>query len=178
MKKFFILLVLCLLSSNSIFSQMIYKNEYNNVDQIVFGDKCVIIQMDQQPAFSMPLLGIDPTGTYFTYGNNAGGIAFTLDFKKMTIVVFNKGNMEFTYVSGISPMPNGYSSPSPQKEWTKTETCSYCNGKGWIVGSSTPTYGNTGTKWCSECQMRVPRSHSHDECPSCRGRGTIKKVNY
>lgn len=55
----------------------------------------------------------------------------------------------------------------------KQETCSLCHGKGWIAGSKSPTYGNTGTHWCQECGQNVLWSHSHDLCPSCRGKGTI-----
>lgn len=61
---------------------------------------------------------------------------------------------------------SGNASPTRQKK-----TCSLCNGRGWIAGAKTPTYGNMGTKWCSDCGRDVPLSHSHDSCPSCRGLG-------
>jgi hypothetical protein len=50
-------------------------------------------------------------------------------------------------------------------------TCSMCGGKGWIAGNKAPTYGITGTHWCSECGRDVTGSHSHDQCPSCGGTG-------
>ena len=52
------------------------------------------------------------------------------------------------------------------------KTCSLCHGKGWIAGSKSPKYGNTGTYWCQECGRDVLMSHSHDVCPSCGGKGT------
>lgn len=54
--------------------------------------------------------------------------------------------------------------------------CSLCHGKGWIAGTSTPTYGSGGTYYCSECGRNVPASHSHDRCPSCNGKGYIEKI--
>lgn len=56
---------------------------------------------------------------------------------------------------------------------TSRKKCSLCHGKGWIAGSKSPTYGNTGTYYCSECQRNVPQSHSHDRCPSCGGKGYV-----
>lgn len=57
------------------------------------------------------------------------------------------------------------------------KTCSFCHGRSWIAGSKTPTYGNGGTHWCSECHREVGASHSHDRCPSCVGRGTVPSIN-
>lgn len=59
---------------------------------------------------------------------------------------------------------------------TVKSTCSLCGGKGWIAGSSTPTYGNSSTHWCTECARTVGASHSHNRCPSCSGLGYIKKI--
>lgn len=55
----------------------------------------------------------------------------------------------------------------------RKKRCSLCNGKGWISGSKTTTYGNLGTTWCEECGREVPTSHSHDRCPSCGGTGYV-----
>lgn len=55
----------------------------------------------------------------------------------------------------------------------KTRKCSYCGGKGWVAGSRTTTYGVTGTYYCGECGREVNRSHSHDMCPSCGGKGEV-----
>lgn len=57
------------------------------------------------------------------------------------------------------------------------KTCSMCNGKGWVPGFKTATYGDMSRYWCTECHEEVGASHSHDQCPSCRGTGktvTIK----
>lgn len=56
---------------------------------------------------------------------------------------------------------------------TSAKRCSLCKGKGWIAGSSTPTYGNTNSHWCEECGREVNASHSHDQCPSCSGKGYV-----
>lgn len=60
---------------------------------------------------------------------------------------------------------------SGNQSYNKQSTCSLCEGKGWIRGSRTPTYGNTGQIYCSECNGHFPHSHSHDRCPACQGRG-------
>ena len=57
-----------------------------------------------------------------------------------------------------------------------TKQCSLCHGKGWIAGTSTPTYGSGGTHYCYECGREVYASHSHDRCPSCSGRGTVPTI--
>lgn len=76
-----------------------------------------------------------------------------------------KGNSTSTYNNSTS---SGTTSRSKH-------TCSFCNGKGWRTGSKTPTYGSTTRYWCEECDRMVNPSHSHDMCPSCRGRGYIIK---
>lgn len=76
----------------------------------------------------------------------------------------------------MSQVENNINRSSPSFEGTSSssrKTCSLCHGKGWIRGSSTATYGNTGTHWCSECGEQVNASHSHNKCPSCGGKGYI-----
>ncbi|MDR1180717.1 MAG: hypothetical protein LBL13_01900 [Bacteroidales bacterium] len=75
----------------------------------------------------------------------------------------------------ISPF-SGSSGSSSAKSSTYEEICSRCKGKGWVVGSKTPTYGNTGDRWCSDCNEYVIPSHSHDRCTSCMGRGKITRI--
>ena len=72
-------------------------------------------------------------------------------------------------------IPSAPSYDSEQSSTSRT-TCSLCKGKGWIKGSKTPTYGSTGTHWCSECSENVNASHSHDSCPSCGGKGYYNKI--
>lgn len=62
---------------------------------------------------------------------------------------------------------SGSGTTKSNSETVKT-ICSFCKGKGWIPGNSTPTYGNTGTYKCKECDIFVTQSHSHDRCPSCK----------
>lgn len=73
-------------------------------------------------------------------------------------------------------MENGNSNNTESNSSTYQQTCSLCKGKGWIAGSKTPTYGNSGTHWCSECRKTVNASHSHDICPSCSGKGYYNKI--
>lgn len=70
---------------------------------------------------------------------------------------------------------NGTYSNGGSTTTTSTKQCSLCKGKGWIAGSSTPTYGNTSSYWCEECSSEVNASHSHDRCPSCGGKGYISR---
>jgi hypothetical protein len=83
-----------------------------------------------------------------------------------------------TYPVGMPTVPSAAPTPnnSSAKSATYEETCSMCNGKGWIPGSKTPTYGNTSTHWCSECNRNVSGSHSHDLCPSCGGKKTRTRI--
>jgi hypothetical protein len=70
-----------------------------------------------------------------------------------------------------NPFASPFSGPaSSGKSSSRQSTCSYCLGKGWVAGGSTPCYG-TGNKYCNECRQTVSCSHSHDRCPSCGGKG-------
>lgn len=40
----------------------------------------------------------------------------------------------------------------------------------------TPTYGDMSRYWCKECKEEVGASHSHDQCPSCRGTGRTTTI--
>ncbi|MCM1452544.1 MAG: tetratricopeptide repeat protein [Clostridium sp.] len=57
----------------------------------------------------------------------------------------------------------------------KTKDCSLCDGKGWIVGNSTASFAG-GSKYCDECKKTVHESHSHDQCPACRGTGKVTTI--
>ncbi len=73
----------------------------------------------------------------------------------------------------------GFDAPStgnPREQITFSEhTCDLCGGKRTIVDNTATTFGNTGTKYCSDCGQNVPLYHQHIPCPSCRGRGTTRK---
>ena len=83
---------------------------------------------------------------------------------QLKAAMYGGGNINYNNNSGS--MNSGSSGSSVGQK-----TCSYCNGKGWVAGSKTTTYGNMGTYWCNDCHRDVPQSHSHDHCPSCNGRG-------
>lgn len=78
------------------------------------------------------------------------------------------GNSYSTYPSSSYSNSSDHTGSSNHQP----STCSMCNGKGWIKGNSTPTYGNMDTHWCSDCGEQVSASHSHDICPSCGGKGS------
>lgn len=69
-------------------------------------------------------------------------------------------------------LPNYDTPPSSVTQ----QTCSMCGGKGWVAGFKTPTYGNMSRYWCNDCHEEVGASHSHDECPSCRGTGQTPTI--
>ena len=75
-------------------------------------------------------------------------------------------------------IPNINPPTSGGQKYTKQSQCTTCNGRGWIQGSRTPTYGNTGEIYCRECGGYFLHSHSHDRCPTCQGRGYITKIQY
>lgn len=158
---------------------MIYKSDTGNTAIVIFTGNNVTFCVDDQSPITLSFLGT--MGGFYNFGNVGaqGGLAFTANLRTMYLVFFNYGKMEFKYVSGSSLFnPNNnyeYQPQRPQNNQSKEVTCSYCNGKGWVIGNSTPTYGNMGTKWCDECHDYFVRSHSHDRCPSCMGRGVIKK---
>lgn len=66
-------------------------------------------------------------------------------------------------------------SSSDAKSRVKTKDCSLCRGKGWIAGTSGMSMGGY-THYCKECGREVPSSHSHDDCPSCRGNGKVTRI--
>lgn len=61
---------------------------------------------------------------------------------------------------------------------TYNETCTICDGRGWIEGSSTATYGDTSQYYCNECGKIVNSSHSHNTCPGCNGKGYTTRIRY
>lgn len=68
------------------------------------------------------------------------------------------------------------SSGNPRNPITFSDhTCSLCGGKGTIVDNGATTFGLDKTKYCSECGRNVGLSHRHIQCPSCGGKGTVRK---
>ena len=97
------------------------------------------------------------------------------------ILYLERASMLYTFDLSSSATPPNYmgggnSGHIGSNSSTYRQTCSLCGGKGWIAGSKTPTYGNSGTHWCSECGKTVNASHSHDSCPSCGGKGYYNKI--
>lgn len=64
-----------------------------------------------------------------------------------------------------------------QTSIVKTKDCSMCHGKGWIAGTSGVSFSSSHSYYCDECHREVPSSHSHDQCPSCRGKCQITTLN-
>jgi len=77
--------------------------------------------------------------------------------------------------SNVYSNQSGYNAPAYGSSSSTSQTqrqCTLCNGKGWIVGNSTPVY-DMGEMYCGECGGYYPNSHSHNRCPSCQGRGYL-----
>ncbi len=108
-------------------------------------------------------------------GNSNNTCEFNLNSRRMTMV-FNGS----AYTFNILGPKESYQAPRASSPSSVTNTndnsrrCSLCGGKGWRAGNKTPVY-NMGTTYCRECDGYFPNSHSHDQCPSCQGRGY---VNY
>lgn len=73
--------------------------------------------------------------------------------------------------NGWYPAPAQYNNNSSNQNSSSRspKKCGACGGKGWVPDTSGPSFGNE--KWCSECERRVPASHYHKTCPSCKGNG-------
>ncbi len=97
-----------------------------------------------------------------------------IEGKKQTAYYLQNGNSysgSYSTPSYNNNNNSGYTDP-------KTKTCSYCKGKGWVAGSRNTTYGINTPYYCSTCGETVNASHSHDQCPSCGGRGAITTTGY
>ena len=88
------------------------------------------------------------------------------------IVQPNKTNSQSFIANSAAQKSNGNSGESR----TKTRTCSMCNGKGWIAGTSTASFDSSTSYYCEDCHREVPSSHSHDICPSCMGKKEITTI--
>lgn len=132
--------------------------------------------------YAMSPVGIHNDG--FTYAGNGAQILLSFMGEKFVLAIGDRIIDTFTIDPSSSQMSGGFAAPSNgysngggnSEGATYRQTCSFCNGRGWRAGFSTPTYGNTGTHYCSECGKEVGASHSHDHCPSCMGRGYIEKI--
>lgn len=108
-------------------------------------------------------------------GDKDGGLKYIFS---VSGVVDKYGNT----VNTNSNTYNAYPQTSPKSNsgsstdnYKRRVTCSYCTGKGWVPGNSTPSYGSSTKSYCNECEKMVIPSHSHDRCSSCMGRGYIEK---
>lgn len=65
---------------------------------------------------------------------------------------------------------NNSSNTYQQRRKREKRVCGSCDGKGWVPETKgVPSFGQT--KWCSTCDKKVPSSHYHATCPSCKGTG-------
>lgn len=81
-------------------------------------------------------------------------------------------------MGGTYDMSSPSASPSgnPRDPITfSNHTCALCGGKGTIIDNGGTTFGLDKTKYCSECGQNVSLSHRHIQCPSCSGKGTVRK---
>ena len=120
----------------------------------------------------------------FLYQNPGEKNAVFMSKTNFSIILYlERASMLYTFDLSSSATPPNYmgggnSGHIGSNSSTYRQTCSLCGGKGWIAGSKTPTYGNSGTHWCSECGKTVNASHSHDSSPSCGGKGRHSDVPY
>ena len=74
------------------------------------------------------------------------------------------------------PDPPSLDSGNPREQITFSDhTCTLCGGKGTIPDNGGTTFGLSSTKYCSDCGKTVDLSHRHIQCPSCGGRGMVRK---
>ncbi len=128
--------------------------------------------------FSMVPSNVVSQGMVYT--NMAGSYA-VMPFDCQSLIL-QIGRNSYTFQLKNARAVGSYSSTTPPANngaggsRVTTKQCSLCHGKGWIAGTSTPTYGNSTSYYCSDCGRNVPASHSHDRCPSCNGKGTIQTI--
>lgn len=77
--------------------------------------------------------------------------------------------------TSVYNLPN-LSNGGTRQSHTVTRECSMCHGKGWIAGTSTVSFASSHPYYCEECHREVPSSHSHDTCPSCKGKKEITTI--
>lgn len=140
----------------------------------------IIIGLGKEGANAAFSMNLNLTMLIQSYTNDANQMQNSL-----LISSSSKGHKGAAYMLQLKAAMNGgqnynisnYNNNTNSGSNIVQKKCSLCNGKGWIAGSKSSTYGNTGTYWCSECQRSVNQSHSHDKCPSCSGKGYITGVD-
>lgn len=149
----------------------------------LFGYACLVenltMQIQKRSVQSSSIMDIMSSFDTFTDQQTADKMLTTLLF-----LAANKGHRgAYQLLQLKTAMHSGESANLPQSNPGRSsnsivgkKTCSFCHGKGWIEGSHTPTYGNTGTYWCGTCGSEVPHSHSHNKCPSCNGTGYVPTI--
>ena len=85
-------------------------------------------------------------------------------------VRFNVQSNNNNYNGNSENINYNNNSTSTSRTVRTSKKCNACDGKGWIPSTrGVASFGNE--KWCSECQKKVPSSHYHETCPSCKGKG-------
>ena len=85
-------------------------------------------------------------------------------------VIFNIQPNNNNYNNSTENGGNQNNSTTIQSSGRTPQKCGACDGKGWIPSTSgVASFGQD--KWCSECRKKVPASHYHETCPSCKGKG-------
>lgn len=122
----------------------------------------------QVPAIPAPSFQYTPTWDNFPQFNwNAAANSIPINWDTAPV------DMGSTYDMSS---PSTSTSGNPRDPITFSDhTCGLCGGKGTIIDNGGTTFGLDKTKYCSECGQNVSLSHRHIQCPSCSGKGTVRK---
>lgn len=132
----------------------------------------------------VPMMPTGVTAYGMAYAAGSDGAILSTDCQTLFVSIGGRGGYytfkEVVDTSGYSgsygSYGGNYGGSSSGGSSVVKQQCSLCHGKGWIAGTSTPTYGSSSSYYCSECGRQVPGSHSHDRCPSCSGTGYITTI--
>lgn len=144
--------------------------------------KSIAVQMPDGTIFHLPYVSSNQGWHIFGNSSNSSVVCMlTTDCKNMKVTIDDSNTYNCiivgpatTYSQPVASQPYNsvpsYEGGEPSQNVMKKHRCTYCNGRGYVIGNKTPDY--SGTKiYCQECNGTFPGTHSHDLCPSCGGTG-------
>lgn len=183
MKKLIIFLTLFVagLMANDLYAQMLTMDyecaETGDTGSLLMTGSGIAFDFRGQKISMIPS-NVAPQGMVYT---NMAGVNALMPFDLQSLILQIGRNTYTLQLSNARAVgaPSAMTAPANNNgggSRITTKQCSLCHGKGWIAGTSTPTYGNSSSYYCPDCGRNVPASHSHDKCPSCNGKGTIQSI--